>query len=125
MRGRVFRDAAGACKTADSKIARSINRAPQNADFIFIAVSDRHELNRSGSIFIGFDLAQDAYLFTGAGDRSARTPRRSLQCIHESRGASAADHLGEARLIVLATNDAIGARTAVTIGSAIMARCVF
>lgn len=53
-----------------------------------------------------------------------RTPRWRLQRVPKISRASAADHLGEAWLAGLAADDAVGARTSVAIGRAVVSRCV-
>ena len=54
----------------------------------------------------------------------AAAASRRLQCVLKSRGASAADHLGVAGLIILAADGAVGARAAVAVRSATKSVCV-
>ena len=54
----------------------------------------------------------------------ARTPRGRFQRVRKISGASAADHLGDAWQASLAADDAVGTRTSVAIGRAVVSRCV-
>ena len=54
----------------------------------------------------------------------ARTARGRLQRVRKISGASAADHLGDAWQASLAADDAVGTRTSVAIGRAVVSSCV-
>jgi hypothetical protein len=58
------------------------------------------------------------------GAQLARTAWGRLQRVRKISGASAADHLGDAWLASLAADDAVGTRTSVAIGRALVSRCV-
>ena len=58
------------------------------------------------------------------GAQLARTARGRLQRVRKISGASATDHLGDAWQTSLATDDAVGTRTSVAIGRAVVSSCV-
>jgi hypothetical protein len=58
------------------------------------------------------------------GAQLARTAWGRLQRVRKISGASAADHLGDAWQASLAADDAVGTRTSVAIGRAVVSSCV-